>query len=95
MSLRQLAYSFKNITTNTTTDVKDGPGVLYRLVFNKPVSGSTVTVYDEVSGGTTLHIGIVTNTTDVKPYVHEFNVKFKNGLQIVTSGSDDITVVYT
>jgi len=81
------------ITSNTTTQVKNGPGTLKRLVINTPVASSTISLIDGRSG-TTANIGIITNTTDVKPYVLEFNLRFAQGLRIVTSGDDDITVVF-
>ena len=82
-----------HIAGAATTQVKVGRGRLRRLVFNKPVASATVKVIDNTTG-TTANMGTVTNTTDVKPYVLEYNAIFFDGLRIVTSGADDITVVY-
>lgn len=76
-----------------TTQVKNGPGTLKRIILNKPVSASTITLIDGRSG-TTANMGIITNTADVKPYALEYDVRFQAGLRIVTSGADDITVVF-
>lgn len=76
-----------------TTQIKTGRGRLRRLTFNTPVASSTVKLIDGTSG-TTANIGTVTNTTDVKPYFLDFNIIFMNGLRIVTSGADDITISY-
>jgi len=92
--MRSVAYIGKHIAGAATTQVKIGNGVLKAVVLNKPVASSTITIYDEISSGTTVVIGIITNTSDVKPYPLDFNVKFTTGLKIVTSGADDLTVVY-
>lgn len=88
------ASSYKYIDNNDTYQVKSGRGRLRRLTFSTPVSGSTVTVYDETGIGTAKIIAIVTNTTDVKPYFLDYNIIFHTGLKIVTSGDDKITVSY-
>lgn len=85
---------FANITTNTTTQVKGGNGVLKAIVLNKPVASSTITIYDNTGSDTSVPIGIITNTTDVKPYEMLYDLKFSTGLKIVTSGADNLTVVY-
>jgi len=91
--MRSDGKAFKNITSATTTQVKVGNGRLVKIVLNKPVASSTVTITDD-DGTTSVALGIITNTTDVKPYWVEYDLKFKNGLKIVTSGADNITVVY-
>jgi hypothetical protein len=87
------ASQYYRIAGAATTQVKTGRGRLRRIVFNKPVASSTVTLIDNTTG-TTANIGVITNTTDVKPYFLDYNMIFMTGLRIVTSGADDITVVY-
>jgi hypothetical protein len=87
------ASQYAYIAGAATTQVKSGRGRLRRIVFNKPVSASTVKLIDGTSG-TTANVATITNTTDVKPYFLDYNMIFMNGLRIVTSGADDITVVY-
>ena len=87
------ASQYKYIAGAATTQVKIGRGRLRRITLNKPVASSTITLIDGTSG-TTANMGIITNTTDVKPYELQYNTIFMNGLRIVTSGADDITVVY-
>lgn len=87
------ASQYQYINSATTTQVKSGRGRLRRIVFNKPIASSTVTIYDETSG-TSKVIGLITNTSDVKPYFLDFNIIFGTGLKIVTSAADFITVVY-
>ena len=88
-----MSLSYNYITTATSTQVKTGAGILHKIVLNKPISGSTIKLIDNTSG-TTANIGIITNTTDVKPYELVYDCRFTAGLLIVTSGADDITVVY-
>lgn len=87
------ASQYASIAGAATTQVKQGRGRLRRLVFNKPVASSTVKLIDGLSG-TTANMGTVTNTSDVKPYYLDYNLIFSNGLRIVTSGADDVTVIY-
>lgn len=88
-----MALSYNYIVSATTTQVKTGAGILHKIVLNKPVASSTIKLIDN-TGGTTANIGIITNTTDVKPYELVYDVRFSTGLRIVTDGADDITVVY-
>jgi len=88
-----MALSYSYIAGAATTQVKSGSGILHKIVLNKPVASSTIKLIDNTTG-TTANIGIITNTTEVKPYVLEYNARFSTGLRIVTSGADDITVIY-
>jgi hypothetical protein len=84
-----------NITSATTTTVKKGNGVLLAIVVNKAVASSTYTIYDNTAASGT-KIGTVTNgaTLTANQYVIPYMCKFSNGLTIVTSTTDDITVIY-
>jgi hypothetical protein len=88
-----MALSYAYISTATTTSVKVGSGILHKIVVGSPVASSTIGLVDNTSG-TTVNLGLITNTTDVKPYVIELNARFSTGLRIVTSSTDKITVVY-
>lgn len=85
---------FNYITTATSTQVKIGQGVLVAIILNKPVASSTIKLIDGTSGSTA-NIATITNTTDVKPYMLFYGIQFTNGLRVVTSSTDDITVVYS
>jgi hypothetical protein len=85
---------FLNITSAATNVVKATPGLLMRVTVNKPVSGSTITVYDNASAASGTKIATITNTSDVKPYFLKFGVWAQNGITVVTSGADDVTVSY-
>jgi hypothetical protein len=88
-----MALSYDHIAGAATTQVKSGSGILHKIVLNTPVASSTISLIDNTSGST-VNLGLITNTTDVKPYVIEYNARFSTGLRIITSGADDITVVY-
>ena len=84
---------FTYIAGAATTQVSTGRGVLRAIVFNKPVASSTVKLIDGTSG-TTANIATITNTAAVEPYSLDYNIRFDDGLRIVTSGADDITVIW-
>ena len=94
MATRANHFTKTRIAAATTTQVKSGPGVFKRIVLGKPIASSTITIYNETAAGTTDVIDIITNTTDVKPYFLDYDVRFTNGLKIVTSAADYITVVW-
>lgn len=81
---------YNNISTATTTTVKSGPGVLRTLTINTTVA-SAVTVYDSTTGsGAT----IATFPASAVVGTYHYNLRFKNGLTIVTAGNSNITVTY-
>jgi hypothetical protein len=93
MADRAEAYSYARITTATTTQVRTGPGVLKRIIVNVPVSTGTIGLIDGQSGST-VNIGTITSTADLKPFFIDFDIKVSSGLRIVTTQAQDITVVY-
>lgn len=84
---------YTHIASATTTQVKSGPGTLVAIILNKPIASSTISLIDNTAGST-VNLGVITNTTDVKPYALAYNLHFVTGLRIITSGADDITVVW-
>lgn len=87
--------SFLNITTSATYHVKDSPGVLVRVIFNKPVASSVTTIYDNTTSAST-KVATITNpgTLLSDHFVYQYGVTCATGINVVTSGLDDITVVY-
>jgi len=82
---------FRNITTNTTTTVKTGAGVLRRVIVNKAgATGNTATV--NVDG---VSIGVI-DTTVVGGRGLDYNVPFSASLSVVTATgtAGDVTVLY-
>lgn len=87
-------YSYVNITTQATTLVKTGVGVLHSITFNKPTATGTVKIDDAVTD-TTPVIGIITTPASPMPVTLIYDIVFTNGLTIVTgTANQDITISY-
>lgn len=93
---RTQGFSSTNITSATTTTVKTGAGVLRRIVNNKAIALSVITIYDNTAASGT-KIGTITNPAALlaSQLVADYDVAFSTGLTIVTSLADDITVVWS
>jgi hypothetical protein len=86
-------YSFQNITTDTTTIVKESPGFLHTLCINTPAANGTITIYDNTRGSGT-KIGTITPYASTNPCM-TCDVSFLVGLTIVTAtAAPDITVTF-
>lgn len=72
------------ITTNASTQVKTGPGILMGLSVNTAGSSWTATIYDGTSTSGTLLYTVDLNT--VGPIIFP-NTIFNTGLFIVTAGT--------
>ena len=89
-----VGYSFLNITTQTTTAVKTGTGILHTITFNGPTATGTVAVYDSLAGSGTL-IGTITVPASPMPVTLTYDAAFSTGLTIVTgTANNNITVTY-
>ena len=92
------AYSYRNISTQTTTIVKAAPGTILGIWFNAGTSGAVVTIYDNATAASGTKIGTITlgaavNTPFTAPTLQ--NIAFANGLTVVTATQNvDITVAY-
>ena len=89
------ASSYLNIVGAGTTVVKSGAGTLRRIVCNKAVASSVITIYDNTTGSGT-KIGTITQPITLlgSQIVFEYGCVFATGLTVVTSAADDLTVVY-
>lgn len=89
------SHQYTNIVSATTTTVKSGSGTLHRIIFNKKVASGVVTMYDNTAASGA-KIGTITNPATLLDNAQEltYSVGFTNGLTIVTSAADDITVVW-
>jgi len=88
-------YSYNNITSNTTTAVKSGAGVLHSITFNNPIATNTVTILDSLTGIGT-KIGTITSPASPVPVTLIYDTAFATGLTIVTATgtAPDITVSF-
>lgn len=83
-----------HITTAADVVLKYGGGKLHQIAFNDTKTGTTVSIYDNVSG-TGNPIAVVANiSTTAAPCNIDYALPFQNGLHIVTTGTWDITIVY-
>ena len=90
----QAGYTYKNITTDTTTVVKSSAGVLHTITINTPVSTGTVTIYDNTAASGT-KIGTFTVPNAATPITLTYDVAFLTGLTVVSAVEVmDFTVSY-
>ncbi len=88
-------WVYANITSQTTTLLKTGPGILHSITLNKPVATGTVKIDDAITD-TTPVIGTITVPASPQPVTLIYDVEFTVGLTIVTgTASSDITVAFS
>ena len=86
-----------NITTAATNILKYGPGRLYNVIVNdNNQNAGTVTIYDGIgaAGPKIATIGTVKSAATISPAGATYDIPFNNGLTIVNSLAQDITVSY-
>lgn len=91
-----LGFRPVNITSATTTVVKDAPGFLHTISINTPVASSVIKVYNNTAGSGTL-IGTITLPATLLsqgPMYALLDVWCSTGITIVTTGTSDITISY-
>lgn len=84
-----------NISTNTTTLVKSGAGILSSIAINtKGASSNTATVYDSLTGTGTI-LAVIDTTASIGTI--QYNLKFSIGLTVVTATGTaaNLTVMYS
>lgn len=87
-------WTYANITTQTTTLVKTGPGILHSVTINKPVATGTIELDDALTN-TTPKIGTITVPTGPFPVTLIYDVEFTIGLSVTTgTATQDITIAY-
>lgn len=93
--IRKEFSKYSNITSAATNVVKSGPGTLVAIIVNKPVAATTITIYDNTAASGT-KIATITNPSSLLAgqYVLPYMCYFSTGLTVVTSGADDVTVLY-
>lgn len=87
-------YTYRNITTSTTTVVKSGAGVVKNILINsKGTVASVITIYDNTAASGT-KIGTIDSLTLSGSF--DLGAVFTTGLTVVTTGTvaPDITVTY-
>ena len=84
-----------NVAGAATTVCTGNPGILDRIVVNKAVASGVITIYDNTAASGT-KIGTITHPATLlqNQYALEYGCRFMTGLTVVTSSTDDITVVW-
>lgn len=84
-----------NITSQTTTAVATGNGVLHSITFNKPTATGVVTVYNNTAASGT-KLATITTPASPLPVTLTYDMSFGVGLTVKTETADqDITVTYS
>lgn len=84
---------YAHITTDATTVVKSGPGVLHTICVNTPAATETLTLYDNTAASGT-EIGVITEYASA-PSCFTYDIVFNTGLTIVSAtAAGDVTVTY-
>lgn len=78
------------ISTATTTVVKTGKGILYRIIIGTTAAGA-ITIYDNTAASGTV---VAVLKASIGEGSYAFGTIFQNGLTVVTAAESDITVVY-
>lgn len=84
-------YTYGHISTDTTTTLKSGAGVLHTICVNSVGAASTITV-DDATSATTPTVAVLSGAT---LGCYTYDVAFSTGLTIVTAvAAPDLTVAY-
>lgn len=87
--------NYTNVLSATTTTPKTSPGLLKAIVVNKAVANGVITIYDNTAASGT-KIATITHPATLlqNQYILPYDVRFSTGLTVVTSSTDDITIVW-
>ena|SRR3990167_3501983 len=91
-----MKYTNIVLAAPTTTVVRSKPGRLVRVVVNKAVASSVITIYDNASAASGTKIGTITMPATLlhSHFVFDYGVPVANGIVVVTAtGASDITIV--
>ncbi len=84
------AFSYRNITTSTTTVVKNAPGVLGKVTVNTTGGAGTIIVYDNTAGSGS----IIATLNSAVAGSFDFGAIAATGITVVTTGAPDVTILY-
>lgn len=88
------AYKSAHISTDATTVIKSGPGILHTICYNTPGASATATVYDNTSAAAPI-LAVISLTTSDAPQCLTYDLAFTTGLTIVTAvATTDLTVSF-
>lgn len=85
-------FLYKNITTDATTLVKSGSGVLHSICINTTAATETITIYDALTA-VAPKIATITLAAGDEGKCFVYDIVFSTGLTIVTAvAAGDLTV---
>lgn len=88
-----IGLSYAHINTATTTVVKSVPGLFATFNINSSTTGATIEFFDNTSATAPIFIGTLTLPTIATPSQQVvYNLNFKTGLTVVTTGVLDILI---
>jgi hypothetical protein len=86
-------YTYTHISTDATTQIKSGPGIMHTLCVNSPAATETITIYDSLTGSGSI-MAVVTLTASTQS-CFAYDIAFGTGLTIVTAiAAGDLTVTW-
>lgn len=98
--------SFSRQTSNGTTTVKSGTGMLHGIIIGNNGSGGQITIYDNTAGSGTVIMdldvgtpsgGLLSSSGQPSPvFLGPLSIRFTTGLTVVRAGStsNDVTILY-
>lgn len=90
-----VGWDYNNITSQTTTVVKNAPGFLHTITFNKPTATAVVTIYNNTAASGSDLVGTITVPASPMPVTLTYDVWMDVGITVKTATADsDITVTY-
>lgn len=89
------AWEKTHIAGAATTVVKNAGGIFGGIVVNKAIALSTITIYDNTAASGTV-VAIISQPLALlgSQIYLPYKCKMDNGITVVTSAADDITVLY-
>ena len=87
---------FTNVAGAATTVISGAPATLVAIVCNKAVLSGVITIYDNATTNSGTKVGTITHPATLlqNQYVLPYGADMANGIVVVTSAADDITVIY-
>lgn len=89
-----VGMDYAHVAVSGVTVVKPSAGLLEAININSAVSGSVITIYDNIAGSGSVVGAVAVGSTTPVPSQVPFGIATETGLTISVSGSVDLTVIY-
>lgn len=97
MITKEATNKTTNIVSATTTLIFTGRGIFVGLIYNKRIAAGITTLYDDIAAVAGNKFGTITVGASIlndPPQQAVYNRYCENGLTIVTSQAENITVLW-